>query len=51
MQDVAEKILLFTDINELRQLIEAYKNLGVARIFLHNINRQQEEFIEDFGDR
>jgi alkanesulfonate monooxygenase SsuD/methylene tetrahydromethanopterin reductase-like flavin-dependent oxidoreductase (luciferase family) len=51
MQDVAEKILLFTDINELRQLTEAYKNLGVARIFLHNINRQQEEFIEDFGDR
>lgn len=49
MQDVAEKIIVFTDITELFELIGTYKSMAVARIFLHNINRQQEEFIEDFA--
>jgi probable non-F420 flavinoid oxidoreductase len=50
-KDVAEKINIFTNTGELQQLIEAYITLGVARIFLHNINLKQEQFIEDYSNR
>ncbi|THU39577.1 TIGR03885 family FMN-dependent LLM class oxidoreductase [Niastella caeni] len=49
VQDVAEKITIFTDIRALHEFVEGYKRLGVHRIFLHNINTQQEQFIEDYG--
>jgi probable non-F420 flavinoid oxidoreductase len=51
VQDVAEKMLIFTDMRELIELIAVYKSMGATRIFLHNINRQQEQFIEDYGRR
>jgi coenzyme F420-dependent glucose-6-phosphate dehydrogenase len=50
-QDVAEKINIFTNTKELQQMIEEYKQLGVARIMLHNINVKQEQFIEDYSNR
>jgi coenzyme F420-dependent glucose-6-phosphate dehydrogenase len=49
MQDVAEKIKIFTDMKALMEHIEAYKAIGATAIILHNINKQQELFIEDFG--
>lgn len=51
VQDVAEKMLIFTDISEVIELIAVYKSMGATRVFLHNINRQQEQFIEDYGMR
>jgi coenzyme F420-dependent glucose-6-phosphate dehydrogenase len=51
MQEVAEKINILTSTSELQQLVEAYKQPGVARIFLHNINRNHEQFIEDYSKR
>jgi probable non-F420 flavinoid oxidoreductase len=48
-QDVAEKMNIFTNIMELQQLIDAYKNTGVARIILHNVNGKQEQFIEAYS--
>lgn len=51
IQDVAEKILIFTDVRELMELVAKYKSIGATRVFLHNINRQQEQFIEDYGRR
>jgi coenzyme F420-dependent glucose-6-phosphate dehydrogenase len=50
-QDVAENINIFTNINELHQLIEEYNEIGVTRILLHNINLKQEQFIEDYSRR
>jgi G6PDH family F420-dependent oxidoreductase len=49
MQDVAEKMNIFTNIMELQQLIDAYKRIGVARIILHNVNEKQEQFIEAYS--
>jgi hypothetical protein len=51
MQEVAEKIVIFTEIRELIDLIAVYKRMGATRVFLHNINRQHERFIEDYGKR
>lgn len=48
-EEVLESTPVFTDIAELRAAVEKLQEMGPARIILHNLNRQQEEFIEDFG--
>lgn len=46
--DVEKNIPLFDDIHQLREQIDQYLSLDIERLVLHNINRDQERFIEDF---
>ena len=48
-EEVLESTAIFTDIAELRDSIRSLEALGAERIILQNLNRQQEEFIADFG--
>jgi coenzyme F420-dependent glucose-6-phosphate dehydrogenase len=48
VDDVAKKLAIYTSIEELKEKIEEYKETGVNRIILHNVNLEQEQFIEDF---
>ncbi|AXY72717.1 TIGR03557 family F420-dependent LLM class oxidoreductase [Paraflavitalea soli] len=49
-EEVAGKVPIFTDIEQLMERVAAYEQPGVTRIILHNVNRLQEGFIEDFGN-
>lgn len=48
-EDVKEKMLISTDPQEFISLIKTYMDMGFERIILHNVNRDQETFIKDFG--
>lgn len=48
-EQVLEITPVFDDIRKLREEIEKMEAMGVARIILHNLSNQQEEFIEDFA--
>jgi len=47
-EQVSESIRMFTSMNELLDFIAPYIQNGATRIILHNLNRLQEHFIEDF---
>lgn len=47
-EDVIRTIPVYTDWNHLQSVITEYIALGIDRLILHNVNRQQENFIEDF---
>jgi len=49
MQEVLEAIPVFTNMQTLQTRIDELATTGADRIILHNINRQQEDFINDFG--
>jgi alkanesulfonate monooxygenase SsuD/methylene tetrahydromethanopterin reductase-like flavin-dependent oxidoreductase (luciferase family) len=49
MEEVAEKITVVTSMGQLHDIISVYKELGAERIILHNVNKGQETFINDFG--
>lgn len=48
--DVTNSIPVFTNMKELHKQLDSYLSLDIERLVLHNINRQQEVFIEDFGN-
>jgi len=48
MQEVLEAIPVYTDMEALWEKIHSLEALQPERIVIHNINRQQEQFIEDF---
>jgi coenzyme F420-dependent glucose-6-phosphate dehydrogenase len=50
-EDVLKVIPVYTDMNSLFNKIEELKQTGADRIILHNISRQQIEFIEDYGKK
>lgn len=50
-QDILQKIPIYTDMEELRETIRQLEDTGAARIVLHNLNLQQEEFIQDYQKR
>lgn len=45
-----EHVLISDDLNQHRKWIEDYLGMGFDRIILHNVNRNQRDFIEDFGN-
>lgn len=47
---VEEKVLIGSDPNQFTDWFESFRALGVERLYLHNVNRNQQEFIEDFGE-
>jgi coenzyme F420-dependent glucose-6-phosphate dehydrogenase len=42
-------MLISTDPQEFISLIKSCMDMGFERIILHNVNRDQETFIKDFG--
>ncbi|MCZ3364561.1 MULTISPECIES: TIGR03885 family FMN-dependent LLM class oxidoreductase [Methanobacterium] len=48
---IRAKVNIFTDINEYVELLDEYIQLGVDHIYIHNVNLNQEQFIEDFGQK
>jgi len=48
-EEVRKAIPVYTDMTALREQLHAYAQLGVEGIILHNVNRLQEIFIEDYG--
>ncbi|ACU62459.1 TIGR03885 family FMN-dependent LLM class oxidoreductase [Chitinophaga pinensis] len=50
-EDVAEKMLITDSAEECMSAIQRYVDLGFDRVILHNVHRDQERFIRDFGDK
>ncbi|HEU4470987.1 MAG TPA: TIGR03885 family FMN-dependent LLM class oxidoreductase [Flavisolibacter sp.] len=50
-EDMRQMVLISTDHNEYIDTISAYADLGFEKIILHNVNREQEQFIGDFGEK
>ncbi|TCJ17057.1 TIGR03885 family FMN-dependent LLM class oxidoreductase [Flaviaesturariibacter flavus] len=48
-EEVKEKVLVSSSLEEHADAIASLKELGFERIILHNVNREQERFIEDFA--
>jgi probable non-F420 flavinoid oxidoreductase len=46
---VAEKVLISNSLAQYVDWFEEFKALGVDTLYLHNVNRNQEEFLEAFG--
>ncbi len=46
-EDIIENMILITDMNELKERIENIKALQPSRIHLHNISKNQSEYLED----
>ena len=49
-EDVKEKMHISSHPEEYIQIIQTCRDMGFKVIILHNVNRQQEEFITDFGE-
>jgi len=50
-EDLHKMIHITTDMQFYIDLIKQYRDLGVSNIILHNVNREQQLFIEDFGEK
>ena len=46
-EDIIENMILITDMKDLKQRIEKIKSLQPARIHLHNISKNQTDYLED----
>ncbi len=49
--DIKKKLLVSSSIGAHIDNLKAYADLGFERIILHNVGRNQEEFIEVFGEK
>lgn len=50
LEEVEEKVNIHTDISAIRKVIDQYRETGTDRLILHNVNRNQEQFIKDFRE-
>jgi coenzyme F420-dependent glucose-6-phosphate dehydrogenase len=50
-EDVAESVHIITSPEEIARWIHTYADLGFEKIILHNVNLEQEQFIEAFGNQ
>lgn len=50
-EDVAESVIVSSDLGEQRDRIQEFAELGFDQIFLHDVHRDQESFIRDFGSK
>ena len=51
LEEMRDQVRISSDLEEHVREIEKDIELGFERIFLHNVARDQDEFIEDFGAR
>lgn len=49
VEDLQKKLIITRDFDRYKELIEECIQLGFENIILHNVNRMQQDFIEDFG--
>jgi len=49
-QDIRQKVHISADIEDHIKQLKEYVDLGFEHIYLHNVNRNQNKFIEDFGE-
>ncbi|APW97815.1 LLM class F420-dependent oxidoreductase [Halobiforma lacisalsi AJ5] len=49
-EQVADNVRVSADLEEHRRWLERDLELGVDRLLLHDVNREQRRFIEDFGE-
>jgi coenzyme F420-dependent glucose-6-phosphate dehydrogenase len=49
VEDLTSSVLISNDIGRHRASVEEFANLGVERIILHNVGRNQQEFIDTFA--
>lgn len=47
--DIEKNIPIFTSMEQVFEIINKHDKCGIDRFILHNVNREQEQFIEDFG--
>jgi probable non-F420 flavinoid oxidoreductase len=50
-EDLGKMVHISTDPQFYIDLIQQYSDLGFSNIILHNVNREQELFIKDFGEK
>src|SRR4051812_38278151 len=50
-EDVAQKVKILWDIEECKGWLNSFAPLNADRLVLHNVNRMQQQFIEDFGEK
>jgi len=50
-QDMKEMVHISSSLSEHKDFIKQFLPLGFDKIFLHNVNLQQELFINDFGEK
>ena len=50
-KDIEKMVLVSDDPGQFVSWIKGYIELGFGHIILHNVNRQQELFIKDFGEK
>ncbi|MBW8682746.1 TIGR03885 family FMN-dependent LLM class oxidoreductase [Chitinophaga rhizophila] len=50
-EDLEEKMLISASTEECLKYIQHYVDLGFDRVILHNVNRDQELFLQDFKDK
>jgi len=48
-EDFAGRMLITSDLDAHRADIQRYLDLGIDRVYLHNVGRNQTEWIETFG--
>jgi hypothetical protein len=48
---ISDKVNIFTDITKYVELLNEYIQLGVDHIYIYNVNLNQKQFIEDFGQK
>ena len=48
-EDVRKQVFTSSDLDEHVENIERYVRMGIREIYIHNVNREQEDFIDDFG--
>lgn len=48
-EEVKNVIPVYSDMRVLRDQLNEYLQLGIDRLILHNVNREQEAFIEDYA--
>ena len=48
-EDFKGRMLVSSDLEAHRKEIQKFANLGFDKIYLHNVGRNQKEFVEVFG--
>ncbi len=51
IDDIKKKLLITSDIQHHIDSLKAYAELGFEKIIIHNVGRNQEEFIQVFGEQ
>ncbi|HTE23513.1 TIGR03885 family FMN-dependent LLM class oxidoreductase [Flavitalea sp.] len=48
-EEISEKVPIYTNIEAVIDHVQKYLNNGFQMVTLHNVNKNQEQFVEDFG--